>query len=50
MEKKKVAQFKESNIADPLIYIGEVFSRIVELNEKFEMDIHDYRMLQCAAC
>ena len=49
-EMKKFAQFKESRGSEKaLIHIAEVYSTNIELNDKQQMDITDFRMLGCGA-
>ena len=44
-ETKKFACYKESKTEQAMIHIGEVLATNLELNEKFQMDIFEYRML-----
>ena len=48
-ETKRFAWYKESRAELALIHIAEVFSTNLELNEKHQMDILDYRMLASSA-
>ena len=48
-ESKKVGNYKESKTIEALIHVSEVFLINIPMNDKLQMDIHEYRMLCCSS-